>query len=271
MRKAYPEVYDYSDAYQLHREVNPSRTVNVYIVDKLHHFSGFATLPNKSRIQYVFLDKGSFFSGSWERKLLLHELGHYFGLQHTFETRFGKELADGSNCETAGDLICDTPAEPYRSQYTIDFRCNYADTKRDSMGNLYRPDTRNFMSYVNAKCQESFTEQQLAVIRYYAEDFYRFNHSTCQSFRTDYSYCAPNPIQGNELRLFLKNDKVDTKLELCIIDVQGNKRQCFTRYKGQHDYNISLSVGNLPNGIYFLSVQYLKEKGEIDTFKFVKL
>jgi hypothetical protein len=41
-----------------------------------------------------------------------HEIGHCLDLYHTHETRFGTEAIDGSNCFTAGDLICDTPADP---------------------------------------------------------------------------------------------------------------------------------------------------------------
>ncbi|MFY0598980.1 MAG: hypothetical protein JXR03_04875 [Cyclobacteriaceae bacterium] len=49
-----------------------------------------------------------------------HESGHIFGLPHTFgggsvlsNFTASTELADDSNCETAGDFICDTPADPY--------------------------------------------------------------------------------------------------------------------------------------------------------------
>ena len=42
-----------------------------------------------------------------------HELGHFFFLYHPFETAAnGIECADGRNCSTTGDRVCDTPASP---------------------------------------------------------------------------------------------------------------------------------------------------------------
>jgi len=41
-----------------------------------------------------------------------HEMGHLFWLYHPYESRFGTECADGSNCASAGDFVCDTPASP---------------------------------------------------------------------------------------------------------------------------------------------------------------
>lgn len=41
--------------------------------------------------------------------LVVHELGHFFGLAHTFECAFGSETED--SCSTSGDLICDTPPD----------------------------------------------------------------------------------------------------------------------------------------------------------------
>jgi choice-of-anchor C domain-containing protein len=54
-----------------------------------------------------------------EGRMLAHEFGHYFSLTHTFETGFfGVELqgvcqAVAPNCASAGDLVCDTPADPF--------------------------------------------------------------------------------------------------------------------------------------------------------------
>jgi hypothetical protein len=39
-------------------------------------------------------------------------MGHFLGLLHTHEDSFGKENVDGTNCRTAGDLLCDTKADP---------------------------------------------------------------------------------------------------------------------------------------------------------------
>lgn len=41
--------------------------------------------------------------------LVIHELGHFFGLAHTFECAFGRETAE--SCADSGDQICDTPPD----------------------------------------------------------------------------------------------------------------------------------------------------------------
>lgn len=54
---------------------------------------------------------------------LAHELGHYFSLLHTHSTSNGDELVDGSNCLNAGDLFCDTPADPRLSSSIVNSLC----------------------------------------------------------------------------------------------------------------------------------------------------
>jgi len=91
-----------------------------------------------------------------------HELGHLFGLPHTFENP-GSELVDGSNCETAGDGICDTPADPYTGDPDIIWQggpsgCEFIYEGLDSLGQYYQPDVGNIMSYYSCTC--GFTRQQ---------------------------------------------------------------------------------------------------------------
>ena len=46
-------------------------------------------------------------------KVLAHELGHFWGLYHTFEeAQFGKDNFDPELCGQLGDRICDTPPDP---------------------------------------------------------------------------------------------------------------------------------------------------------------
>lgn len=99
-------------------------------------------------------------------KVIAHELGHFFSLAHTFEGN-GIELVNGANCTTAGDQVCDTPADPFvpgdsMDQY-IDRQnmCRFISQKVDANGEFYRPDVGNIMSYYPAECLCGFTHQQL--------------------------------------------------------------------------------------------------------------
>ena len=92
-----------------------------------------------------------------------HELGHFFSLLHTFEGS-GTELVDGSNCDTAGDGLCDTPADPYVAgeplENYVDSDCKFINTQTDANGDYYNPDLGNIMSYYECgSC--GFTWEQL--------------------------------------------------------------------------------------------------------------
>ncbi|BDD04137.1 zinc-dependent metalloprotease [Aureibacter tunicatorum] len=105
---------------------------------------------------------------------MIHEVGHFLALPHTFDqTGHGSngqhypnspfaELVNGSNCATAGDKICDTPADPGANFSVPNWNrntCAYTGNARDANGQVYTPDIRNIMSYYSG-CQDRFTEQQ---------------------------------------------------------------------------------------------------------------
>lgn len=105
---------------------------------------------------------------------LTHEMGHFFSLLHTFygwdidpwtADKHGNpapsmspmsvptERQDGSNCESAGDYVCDTPPD-YNFGYFWFQDCVYAGGAKDPIGDLVDPDESNFMAYFD-RCNRS--------------------------------------------------------------------------------------------------------------------
>ncbi len=95
-----------------------------------------------------------------------HEIGHWLYLPHTHGNGnmngTSDELVDGSNCTVAGDLICDTPADPnLYNLVTQDGNCEYIGNGVDLNGHQYNPNTLNIMSYTYYECRNNFSSQQL--------------------------------------------------------------------------------------------------------------
>lgn len=104
--------------------------------------------------------------------VLIHEVGHYFDLYHTHENGFGFECAEGSDCETTGDHVCDTNPAPYLGfEECVDpIDCSLVESNPDCTeapgyplcpdGQTYDPDTDNYMSYTAVPCLITFTDGQ---------------------------------------------------------------------------------------------------------------
>ncbi|MFT6716656.1 MAG: hypothetical protein ACJA0Q_001300 [Saprospiraceae bacterium] len=132
-------------------------TINIYYVIDISGASstcGFAplggmTVPTKTSDRDAIFIKKSCAAG----KTLTHELGHYFGLYHTFEqSTNGIEFVNGTNCATTGDLICDTPADPSGTGQVDAANCDLNPAATDPNGDYYTPNSCNIMSYYNNNC-----------------------------------------------------------------------------------------------------------------------
>ncbi len=154
--------FDSDDEAILTQNNNVENTINIYFFNSVTSsgspLCGYAYFPN-SGIDHIIMDNGCTSNGS----TFPHELGHYFGLYHTHgKTNEGTtdELVDGSNCSTAGDDICDTPADPNLTGL-INSSCNYTGTATDVNGDPYAPDPNNLMSYSLKGCRDTFSSGQI--------------------------------------------------------------------------------------------------------------
>ncbi len=135
---------------------DPLEYINIWVVRDIVNGSvaGYATLPSAHGLVLdgIVLEY-NFFGGTPENSVtLIHEMGHYLGLFHTFE---GGCFND--NCLEDGDRICDTPPDNTNSPADLcpgtvqDLSCN-----GDGQNDL----DDNFMDYKTPVCQINFTPQQ---------------------------------------------------------------------------------------------------------------
>lgn len=144
---------------QLRNQYDVKNMINWYFVEFFEHkkdAAGYAYLPGG--FDDVFLRKKVF-----QNTVLIHEMGHFFGLLHTFETKSGAELVTrkvgSSNCAITGDFLCDTEADPYPNAGPADDSCEVITTLKDGNGDFYLPPTDNIMSYYGS-CVHLFSKQQ---------------------------------------------------------------------------------------------------------------
>ncbi|MEL6592706.1 MAG: M43 family zinc metalloprotease, partial [Bacteroidota bacterium] len=150
--------YDYSQMSALDAAHSVANVINIYTTETVTagtaNICGHAQFPGG--LDFVMLANSCTNNGS----TFAHELGHYFLLYHTHQG--GNELADGSNCSSSGDFVCDTPADPQLSTSTNvnATTCLYNGSGTDANGDNYNPETSNFMSYSGKHCRISVSDGQ---------------------------------------------------------------------------------------------------------------
>lgn len=86
-----------------------------------------------------------------------HEVGHWLGLYHTFES--GCAGNDASNCATAGDRVCDTPPTA-----SANFGCPGVQNSCTETPVDHNDQTHNYMDYGDDRCIVMFTDGQVTAM-----------------------------------------------------------------------------------------------------------
>lgn len=191
---------NFQDADSEEGELNPYKVsgyLNVFVHLNLTYgedlLNGIAyDIPNTNA--YISL-VGSTLDDPNNLTTMAHELGHVFGLYHTFESTYGTESVARINackdCEDDGDLLCSTPADPddednYLAFNTTNPGCVYTGTKLDECDTPYMPDVTNIMAYGLRFCRNNFTFEQGARMRYILADNAPFLSIIAQDTYTEF-------------------------------------------------------------------------------------
>jgi len=153
----------------------PREYINIWVVREICNnngcgVAGYAYLPGAHGQPYDGIVLEARYTGSSPSRstVLVHEMGHYLGLYHTFEGG-----CPNAGCLVEGDRICDTPPDNTTANTPCDADMNSCSTDEDdlSAGNPFRPATlgglgdqpdqkENYMDYSRLECYDRFCQGQ---------------------------------------------------------------------------------------------------------------
>ena len=157
------EVMDLFDAEQ--------NAINIYICGNMGPAAGFASYPSGSTISNKIFLNENYVSGT-NYSTLVHEMGHYLSLPHTFDNTENGDLdplaenvartGPDANCDVAGDMFCDTNADPGVEVINdvSSLSCTSDNEYFDGVGEVYIPPVENIMSYYPKSCRDMLSEEQ---------------------------------------------------------------------------------------------------------------
>lgn len=128
--------------------------LEIFVAPWTSGFLGFTSVPPSNLGVWIRTSKFGFgehiINTSGQNTTLVHEVGHWCGLYHTFANGFSsyqscEDAQQETNCETQGDYVCDTEPTAATGGCTND------------CGN----DTENIMSYHPGTCRTGFTMGQI--------------------------------------------------------------------------------------------------------------
>ncbi len=174
---------------------DPTQYINVWLVREICSnngcgVAGYAYLPSAhgSNVDGIVMEARYLGSSEANSAVLIHEMGHYLGLRHTFQGG-----CTNNDCLTDGDRVCDTPPDQSTAAVPCGGSANSCTTDTNSGFATDQEDMYiNYMDYGDLNCYSAFTQGQ-------SERMWFFIDNTRSSL-LDSPACldpCPNPITAS--------------------------------------------------------------------------
>lgn len=133
-------------------------------------YASFPTLPNGLPqgvvIDHTFVGDTGTVSAPYDRgRTLTHEVGHFLGLYHPFESEGFCEGFSENNCLSSGDRVCDTPSQLFPTYGCPDTATNSCEDRPCDRSDP----SFNYMNYTDDLCMDGFTAGQAARMQFFLE------------------------------------------------------------------------------------------------------
>ena len=228
-----------------------------------------------------------------EGDILIHEVGHYLGLEHIFNDHCN-QTGPTYNCSTDGDYICDTP--PMAMPDIDPNDCSFFSPEQ-CLGFSYPPTRNNYMDYVYDHCMTSFTPMQCntmhdqlhntgeheLLVSYHNQLYTSPDCSevsgqgqsgaewkitpTHHTANQDASIqVSPNPVT-NTLNFVINTNKIET-IQATITDITGKLITTSVLIHHGSKQSFSTNITHLKPGVYILNINNSIDYNE--SIRFVK-
>ena len=156
---------------------DPTKYINIWVIKNIiGSTAGYAYLPPGgigSNYDGIVVEYNYMGTSKSNNNVLVHEMGHYLGLKHTFEGG-----CPNNNCLVDGDGICDTP--PDATKFTCTGNSCITDIDDVTGSNPFRPTgmgglgdqndmSNNYMDYSSFSCQNAFSQGQKDRMRFFTD------------------------------------------------------------------------------------------------------
>lgn len=276
-RNDWEEEVQFYEPYVRHQD----SIINIFVTKEFGNWdeNGFATFPfDLPRLDYktfpermgvIVINQRTItpdFKG--HKTLLTHEIGHFFGLLHTFQDNNDcsnecKESINTNNTLVAqdaynsGDLIRDTPPHPslndlpyHLDSCDVDFNATIFD---DCSGLNFSGTYQNIINYMGyyRVCESEFTNEQVMkmhcfIENYYSEYFESKLVGSTPEFEFGETIVFPNPTTGI---IDIKSPDIGRVSRLLVVDINGRTVRSYLDFNSKN-----INISDLENGIYMLHI-----------------